>query len=291
MRLAPRTVLFPMIESRKSLFDSDKLQFEYRRLKHRLRLLQHWWFREHSPYQPFFIIATARSGSNLLVDYLNQVPGVQSLWEVLCHKVTEGPFRCRLPPKRALRHIRYSLQTLNSYTRGCKLLLYQLANCKLTLGSLETAFTGARFVVLYRESLAEQFVSFRSAVETNQWALYSGQKSKRARPVIYPAEFEQYCAGIRQRYEKVLAHPSLCERGTLLSYEELADDPARCLRERICPLLGVPAIEPRTTLCKQNPEPLADRVANYSEVATLLTDPLFRQKYALPRNLSAQRAA
>jgi LPS sulfotransferase NodH len=280
-----------MIESRTSLFDSARLQFENRRLRHRLRLLQHWWFRKHTPYQPFFVIATARSGSNLLIDYLNQIPGVQSYWEILCHTLPEGPRKRQLPPKRALRHVRYSLQTLNSPIRGCKFLLCQLANCKLTLGSLETAFPSAKFIVLYRESLAEQFVSFRSAVETKQWVLYGAQEAKQARPMIDSADFERYCVGIRQRYEHVLAHPSLCERGALLSYEELTADPTGCLRQRVCPLLGVPEIEPRTVLRKQNPQPLADRVANYSAVEALLTSPLARQKYALPRPQHSSRRA
>jgi len=62
----------------------------------------------------------------------------------------------------------------------------------------------------------------------------------------------------------------------VLTYDELTSDPSRCLREVICPLLDVPPIQPKCNLCKQSTEPLADRVAHYSEVAALLNSPMAR---------------
>jgi hypothetical protein len=96
---------------------------------------------------------------------------------------------------------------------------------------------------------------------------------------------------MRRGYEEISAHPAVRERGTILSYEELTEDPARCLRDKICPLLGVPAIEPQTSLRKQNMQPLADRVANYAAVAALMSSPVCRHQPASAGRQSQQARA
>src|SRR5207253_6074682 len=113
-----------------------------RRLVYQAHLLRHWWFSRHSPYQTFFTIATARSGSNLLVDYLDGLPGVQSLSEILNWRTRIGPRR-EVPTHGAIRHIRVSMQTLQSPLRGCKLFLSDLEDFRLTLEDLDREFPDA----------------------------------------------------------------------------------------------------------------------------------------------------
>lgn len=271
--------------------DKEQLWLDCRRLTHRVQLLRQWWLKPHTPFQPFFTMATARSGSNLLVDFINHLPGAQSLSEVLCNDVPEGPRKLRMKPAKALRHIRYSLQTIDTPARGCKLMLYQLARCGLTLDSLEGAFCKPKYIVLYRQSLAEQYVSLQAAMVTNQWAVFRGEQPKQPLIQIDPEEFRRYSERIQQGYRELLAHPVIAKRGILLSYEELTQNPAGCLRQRICPHLGVPAAAPMSILCKQSSKPLAERVANYSAVADLLQGPLGRQQYAFPAQCVASRRA
>jgi LPS sulfotransferase NodH len=254
-------------------------------------LLRHWWFSPHTPYQAVFLIAGARSGSTLLADYMSQLPGVESLSEILNWFAPIGPKK-RLSSQDAIQHIHLSMQTRRAPYRACKLMVRHLANYQLTLGDLDAAFPGARFIILYRQSLVEQFVSQCLARATNQWVLLPGEERKRASVTVNPADLRRYCEETRRGYEEVLAFPALAERGAILSYEELTADPARCLRERICPLLGVPAIEPKTMLCKQNPQPLAERVVNFSEIAALATSALCHQELCLPaRRYGGQIAA
>src|SRR5205085_10957081 len=117
----------------------------------------------------------ARSGSNLLVDYLDGLPGVQSLSEILNWRTRIGPRR-EVPTHGAIRHIRVSMQTLQSPLRGCKLFLSDLEDFRLTLEDLDGEFPDAKYIVLYRKSLAEQFVSLELARMTQQWILLEGQK-------------------------------------------------------------------------------------------------------------------
>jgi LPS sulfotransferase NodH len=196
-----------------------------------------------------------------------------------------------MKPAKALRHIRYSLQTLDAPARGCKLMLYQLARCGLTLDSLEAAFSEPKYIVLYRQSLAEQYVSLQAAMTTNQWAVFGGEQPKQTLIKIDPEEFRRYSERIQQGYRELLTHRAIAERGILLSYEELTQNPAGWLRHGICPHLGVPAAEPTSVLRKQSSKPLAERVANYSAVAALLNGPLGRQHYVLPGQRAFHRRA
>lgn len=260
-------------------FDSHRLVLKGRRTLHQAHLLAHWWLRPHSPYQPLFVIASARSGSTLLIDYISRVPGVQSYCEVLCNLVPEGPRKSRLPPQQALLHIRRSLQALRAPIRGCKLLIHQFENCGLTLDAVDATFPSAKYIVLYRESLAEQFVSFEAAMATKQWILFDQKESKHAQVVLDPQKFSMFCRKTRQTYDGMLAHPAIRNRGIVLSYERLVADPESCLRNLICPLLDSPPVKPKTVLLKQNAAPLAKRVANYADVADLIHSSVCRLAY------------
>jgi len=184
--------------------------------------------------------------------------------------------------RKVIKHLRYSLQQLNSPVRACKVFFHHLENYGLTLDDIDHAFPEASYIVLYRENLVEQFVSHKQAVQTNQWLLLPGQDRKRARVTIDPKELRTYCDTTRRCYEQFIAHKAVGARGVVLSYEQLTTRPSQCVREFICPLLNIPAIDPQSQMRKQNAEPLAQRVANYDEIAALALSPHCHQRYALP---------
>ena len=194
-------------------------------------------------------------------------------------------------PETALKHLRRSLHTLDSPIRGCKLMLDQLAQCRLSLDGLLAAFPDARFLVLYRQSLAEQFVSWQLAKATNQWILLDGQNVSEASIPIDPSNLRSYCEKIRAAYRSVLDCSWLPERSVLLSYEELTANPIKWLSEHICPSLAVPYAPPETKLRKQSTQSLSQRVANYDEVAALLASSLCKQDYSFHSREQAVRPA
>jgi LPS sulfotransferase NodH len=252
---------------------------ELQRLRHKLKLLRRYWLALHRPHTPLFVLATYRSGSNLLLDYLRSLPEVQCYSEVLSPRLPIGLRRIDQNPKLALQHLRYSLQSLQAPVRGCKLMLDQLTACRLAAGDLIEAFPTARYIVLYRESLAEQLLSARAARETGQWVVHRGHDSQQVRIAIDPLELQWFCEETRRLYDSLLADGLLRSGGLLLSYEELVADPAAVFAERICPLLGISPREPRTTMLKQNPRPLPERIVNYAELESLLDSPHCRLSY------------
>lgn len=256
------------------------IALEIRRMRHRMGLTRRWWTRPHEAYQPLFVIATCRSGSNLLLSHLRQQPGVKMRGELLYPGVPDGIPREKVPPAKAIRHIRYSLHAERGPIRGCKLMLYQLAHCRLDMESLQRAFPTAKFVVLYRQDIGSQFVSQKLAETTQQFLLYPGQEAKVTRITVCPRELLAYAEHMRASYREVLAHPFLRGRSVLLSYEELVDDPKYWLQAEIGQLLGIAAKDSQATIRKQNSLPLAETVANYAQVAEVLAN--CRQSHSWP---------
>jgi LPS sulfotransferase NodH len=202
-----------------------------------------------------------------------------------------GPRSRRLSTKQALLHMRRSLHLARAPIRGAKLMLDQLELYRLSLDALDAAFSRPKYIVLYRQSLAEQYLSRKSAKATDQWILLKDQDRKQVRVLVDPVELRQYCETVKQSYRKILEHRWLAERAVLVSYEELTADPHGWLGGHIAPLLGVPPGQLATTLRKQNTSPIAERVANYGEVAALLASPLCQQRYVWPWRKSTERHA
>ncbi len=259
--------------------------------RHQIRMRMQCWRAPDAAFRPLFIIATARSGSNLLRDYVSQLPGVACRSEVLCTHRPFGISPRQYNPRSAMTHIERSLLSLPGPIRGCKLMLTQMDACGLTIDAIDAAFPEARYLVLYRQSLAEQFLSRESALLTGQWLLFDGEVRKQAGVQINPAKLRSFADQTRQSYEKILRYSPLQQRGVLLSYEELSGDPAACFHERICPLLGVEPLTPKSSMRKQNVLPLAERVINYREVADLLDSPLLQQHYAWPAHGTIKHSA
>jgi LPS sulfotransferase NodH len=264
---------------------------EWARFKTRMRLQQKWWLSPHTPFQPLLVIATWRSGSNLLLSYLMQQPGVSMLSEVLCPRLPIGPSRDHLPPEKAIQHIRFFLQGERTPIRGCKLMLPQLSNCGLSLADLNHAFPTAKYIILYREALAEQFVSHHVAEATDQYLLRDGETPREVKIHVDPRALRAYCDDIRRRYRDVVECRWLENKAVLLSYEQLVANPAGSVKQHICPLINVEFGGAQTRLVKQSTRPLAERIVNYREVAALVNSPLCRQQHSFPWQQAIRRVA
>src|SRR5262245_38570851 len=96
----PATI--PLRQRPRRRLDAALLWLQSRTTVHQVRLLAHWWLRPHTPFQPVFVLATHRSGSNLLTDYVNRLPGVASNSEVLCATLPFGVWQQHERSEKAL---------------------------------------------------------------------------------------------------------------------------------------------------------------------------------------------
>lgn len=222
------------------------------------------------PAVPFLILGEARTGTNLLADLLRQHPEIAVAGEILNPYNPEG-IRTWLRPKRwVVWHIKRSLKALEGKCRGAQTHIYHFQIHRLPLAYLVGCWPQLRFLVLYRENLAEQYVSWKLAKQSGRWVGVSDSAVHRGKCIVVPEEFLKWCDSVRSRYAEASSCLGLWERAITLSYEELSRYTGRVLTERVFPFLDVDPVPVFPRLRKQNARPLCECVANFAEVRDLL---------------------
>ena len=256
----------------------NKTKLVRKRALHRLRIfLKYSWDRVHK--EPVFIITVRRTGSNLLLEYLNSIPGVSFAPEVLNKSMFYGLRARHVSKAAALRHIRHSINDCAHRICGGKLVKVHLDAHRITLEDLKKSFPQARFIILYRESLLEQFVSLKIAETTNRWQ--STDTLTLHAPIhVDKGELEEYCKKMKAFYEEILEKTWLENCSLVLGYEELAANVQKTFDEKIFPFLGLPVSRVNCRLKKQNTRRLSETIDNYNEISLLRTRSWLWQSYA-----------
>lgn len=238
-----------------------------KRLWHRLRIGLNYFFNREDR-QAVFIIATRRSGSNLLTGYLNSIPGVTIGPEILNSSMYYG-LRERFISKRAvLRHIRHSLNAYRKRICGAKLLAVQMEHYGITMEDLKRHFPNARFIVLYRKSLLDQFISLKIAERTDCWQQLYGETVPEplSSIAVNTEEFKAFAEFVPKFYAGIFANEWMKERSVCVSYEELKDDAQRVFQEKIFGFLGTTRPILLSRYIKQNRRPVSEVVRNFDEI-------------------------
>lgn len=221
-------------------------------------------YSHRAPNDPVFVVAPMpRSGSTLLVSYLNSLPGVTVAGEPLNHQSSIGIRRTLITKKRVIRHIAGTIGHLDGTVRGAKLLGPQLDERSISLGDLRLRFPESRLVVSYRQSIFEQYVSLRVAQETRQWTTVHAFAG---RIFISPNKFAVFVENHHRRHEQILSN---APGKLVISYEELVDDPQSAFGDKICPHIGMPFSPVTTAMTKRVTKPMSEVVANWDEVSHL----------------------
>jgi LPS sulfotransferase NodH len=246
-----------------------------------MQIIGRYYLGYKGPKIVVFILSGGRDGSNLLVSYLNSIPKVHIVGEVLNPGLIHG-IRERFITKGAvIRHIAYSLTNIDFPVGGVKLLVRQLQRRSISYDELHKRFPDARYIVLYRESLTDKYVSSCMAFKTNQWTLRRGEKRHECTVDIHIEDFLQYAQDFRNCYTTLLSRPWLKESAVIFSYEELVANPQKVFSEKIFPFLRLSRIEVSTSMVKQRVRPLSEVVQNFDEVREVLLGPETRQYYTL----------
>ena len=252
-----------------------------KRWKHRTRIIWQYYLTSKRNIEPVFVVSAGRDGSNLLVDYLNSLPGVAIGGEVLSPTLYYGIRRRFMTKAGVLRHIKYSLHSLDGEVCGAKLHFAQMRARQLTLDDIRQAFPTAKLIVLYRESIARQYISTQRAVASGQWLLRKHEKTIDKNIHIDPSLLREYCEKIKHIYKDLFELDWIKNSSVIFSYEDLARDPQSLFDEVICPFLERPSMVISTRLVKQNTKSMHEVVENYNEVESLLTGETVSHKYRL----------
>jgi LPS sulfotransferase NodH len=241
---------------------------------------------------PLFVLATARAGSHHLTGLLRGLPGVSVRGEILNPKsiprwlrpaVRNQSMRFTSRP-RALAHVARVLAAMPGPVCVVRLLPSHLVRAGIGVEDLHQAFPDALFLVLYRRSLAAQYVSWRISRATGRWASWGENRFEPfAGKIAFDAdEFRRYCESTRADYARFLAAPGVAKRGIVVCHEDLVADPSGVLAARVLPRLGIPAAAVASPWRKMNTRPLSDVIENYASAHALLESPAARQDWALP---------
>ena len=250
--------------------DGKKFRTVLKKLRYRSILFARNCFFHQKTETPFLIIGDARTGTNLLASYLQSIENVSMGGEILSEKGYRGIRRSFVTRRAALRHVLWSLNGLSSTVGGGQVHIGHLDSHGLTLRDLRCILPSLRFLVLYRKSIADQYVSWLLASQTGRWVGSSSNARHTAQVAIDAPHFSDYVDQIRKKYWRVLNSAELNENATLVSYEELVQQPQEIFGRKVFPLLNLPASPIRTNLIRQNDRPLSDSVINYDEVRDLL---------------------
>ena len=234
-----------------------------------LRLL---WISHAEPpvSDPLFIICEARTGSTLLGDYLNSHPMVTCEFEIL----NQGKIP-NLGFVRFEQDVIFYLETLFKAMKGkikCgKIHFPHFDDFSISVDHLLEWFPHARFIILYRGSLLDQFVSLKLAEATGRWIAIRPKEETDREVAIDIAELLAFAQATKNQYEQLANHPPLRGRHLTISYEELASDASRTFERKIWPFLDIPPFPLRTVLRKQNRRSVRESVSNFHEVESLHT--------------------
>lgn len=248
-----------------------------KRFWHRTRISLKYCFRR-SKKEPTFILSTYRSGSNLLLSYLNSVSSVSFASEILNGDMHYGLRRKFITKRAVLRHIRHSLNDCRTTVCGAKLHGHHLAMHGLTVTDLQKAFPGSKFIILYRESVFNQYVSLQIAETTNHWLWGKDFRLPEA-IIVDVAKMQRFCQDVKNFYYGLSENAALRPVSVWLSYEELASDPVKVFNERLFPFLGVPQSPIHSEMKKQNTKDPTQIVKNFGEIQWAVDHPAFRQSY------------
>jgi LPS sulfotransferase NodH len=241
---------------------------------------------------PVFVLSTARAGSHHLTGLLRGLPGVSVRGEILNPKsiprwlqpaVRNQAMRFTSRP-RALAYVARVLAAMPGPVCVVRLLPSHLARAGISAQDLHEAFPDALFLVLYRRSLAAQYVSWRISRSTGRWASWGENRFEpfAGKIAVDPEEFRRWCESERSDYAGFLAAPGVAKRGIVVCHEDLVADPAGVLAARVLPRLGIRASAASSPWRKMNTRPLSDVIENYEAVRALLDSPEARQDWALP---------
>jgi len=220
----------------------------------------------------FVVLGFARSGSTLLTHLLKAHPGIVSYSEIFN---TNNWTRRKIPkPLAPLYTIDVQLNPkkfLNGYwqthqTENCIGFKYLNNQCPLIEEAIITTHC-LKKIIIYRENLLKQFVSYQIALRTKVWNSYQGIYDPIKIMVDLPSFFK-YAEKVNHTYDQW--YKSLGDQEYLLvKYEDLVAN-VESTFHKVCQFLNQPIAKAVFNLKKQNSDNLVDLIENYEEVANAL---------------------
>jgi LPS sulfotransferase NodH len=213
----------------------------------------------HSDYNHFFVLSRSRTGSTMLITFLNSHPNIHAGWEVF-HNLNGRNIKDVLVKV-------FGKEPYYIKAKGFKIFYYHpedddsndIWNTLMDMDNL-------RVIHLKRRNILRTLISRKIAGIQDVWLVTSSDRNtSKNKAVCFTVKeleegFEQTRKWETCGDEMFKNHPQVS-----VYYEDLVNDPESTFGI-ITDFLGVPYIQPKTNLKKQNPERLRNLVINYDDL-------------------------
>ena len=227
------------------------------------------------------ILATMRTGSNLLQSYINASKGVVCLGE-LFNPGFVGVNRPDVGSQKFAGFSREDVQERNRSKEAFFDRVHESAQPDVLVFRMFDGHDNAilekilknkrcRKVVLTRDYL-ESYISLEIARETKQWLLKDVASRRTAKVTFDPVSYEKYARGLNAYYSYIEKSLVISKSQSLrIDYSELGSlEAINKLLEFIRPGLSLEALPEK--LIRQNPAKLKDKVSNYQEMMDYMAE-------------------
>ena len=214
----------------------------------------------HNDYKKFILLTRSRTGSNLLLSYLNVHPNI-----IADHEIFQRPVK--KPISKVL------LKEFRKYPKSIKAVGFKIFyNHPLgednpflwdTLVNMKDLY----IIHLKRRNILRTLLSLKLALQSEKWVKYDSQKNDDMMSKTVSFDFDSLETGFNQTRQWEIEgdemfndHPKLT-----IYYEDLVESPEETVK-KVTDFLGLPPCQTRTYLVRQNPENSSDLIENYKEL-------------------------
>lgn len=214
----------------------------------------------HTGYRRFIILSRSRTGSYMLMSFLNSHPNVRSDGEIL-HQLHGRDYRAVIA--RA-----YGREPRSVKAKGFKIFYYHPngATGKPIWDHL-LAMPDLHVIHLKRRNVLRTLISREIALQEGVWKTKNPGSSDTPRRKQVSFTVDELAEGFAKTRRWERDGDAMFRDHPLLSvyYEDLVADTPTTFRQ-VTDFLGVPYVDPRTHLVRQNPEPVRELVSNVDEL-------------------------
>jgi LPS sulfotransferase NodH len=220
----------------------------------------------HSNFVRFIVLTRSRTGSNLLLSFLNSHPNIFTESEIF-NKLSGRNYQDILLKT-------FTKQPYFIKAKGFKIFYYHPLDDKSNgLWDDLTKMDNLRIIHLKRRNIFRTIISRKIAGQLGSWSTSSPKESRtetKKTIVFTKKELEESFIQTR-KWENIA--DKMFKKFPMISiyYEDLISDPVNTFNN-ITDFLNVKHVQPKTKLRKQNPEKQKHLVSNYDELMVAFTD-------------------
>jgi len=215
---------------------------------------------KHSDFRRFIVLTRSRTGSNMLLSFLNSHPNIYSEGEVFNRLNGRA---CKDVLSRV-----FADQPGHIKAKGFKIFYYHpLDDDSGQIWAELKALQNLHVIHLKRRNIFRTVISRKIAGYHDVWVARSADGHDRGQSKAVSFTKKELGRWFKQTREweawgeqQFSSHPLLS-----IEYEDLVHPPEDTFR-KVTDFLGVQYAPPKTTLKRQNPEKLSELVTNYSEL-------------------------